>query len=127
MTISSGVSASKTFTVTDGDTAIALGSGDVAVLGTPRMIAWCEAVTVLALAPELEDGMTTVGYRINVDHLAPTPVGMAVEATATVSEVDGRQVTLAVTVEDGNGVAAQGTITRVVVDREKFMARLANG
>ncbi len=123
MTVSAGDSATKTFTVTEADTAIAMGSGDVPVLGTPRMIAWCEEVTVLALAAGLDDGQTTVGYQIRVDHLAPTPVGMAAAVEATVEQIEGRQVTLAVSVNDDNGAAASGTITRVVVDRAKFVAR----
>lgn len=123
MTVSPGSTATKTFTVTDADTAIAMGSGDVPVLGTPRMIAWCEEVTVLALASELDDGQTTVGYQIRVDHLAPTPVGMAVDVEATVSEAADRQVTLSVQVSDANGTAAKGSITRVVVDRERFVAK----
>ena len=123
MTLPIGASASRTFIVGDTDTAIAMGSGDVPVLGTPRLIAWCEEVTVLALAEGLEPSATSVGYRIRVDHLAPTPVGAAVDITAEVAEVDGRQVTLAISATDGNGEAARGEITRVVVDRAKFVAR----
>ncbi len=124
MTIETGAAAAKSHIVTEADTAIAMGSGDVPVLGTPRMIAWCEEATVLALAPSLEDGTTTVGFRIRVDHLAPTAVGAEVQILATVAEIDGRQVTLEVSVRDGDTVAARGTITRVVVDREKFLAGL---
>ncbi|MGB5757322.1 MAG: thioesterase family protein [Acidimicrobiales bacterium] len=124
MTVEPGASATTMHTVTEADTAIAMGSGDVAVLGTPRLIAWCEAATVLALAPSLDAAMTTVGYRIRVDHLAPTPVGADVEVRATVADVDGRQVTFDVSVQEGDTVAARGTITRVVVDRQKFLSGL---
>ncbi|MGI9598459.1 MAG: thioesterase family protein [Acidimicrobiales bacterium] len=127
MTVSPGLTASKSYTVSEDDTAIALGSGDVPVLGTPRMIAWCEEVTVLALEPALESGRTTVGYRIRIDHLAPTPVGATVEVVASVSEASDRQVTLAVTVTDTNGTAAEGAITRVVVDRDRFLAKATGG
>jgi len=121
MVHSVGDSATLTFTVTDGDTAIAMESGDVPVLGTPRLIAWCEAATCEAIAAGLDDGTTTVGFQIRLDHLSPTPVGAAVNVTATVSEVDGRSITFAVSATDDDGNAANGTITRVVVDRSRFI------
>lgn len=122
-TVAEDASAYQRFRVGVDDTAIAMGSGDVPVLGTPRMIAWCEEVTVMALADELEDGQTSVGYQIRIDHLAPTPVGMSVDVTAAVDEVDGRQVTFSIDVTDDNGTAASGTITRVLVDRDRFVER----
>ena len=125
MTVTIGASATSSFTVTEADTAIAMGSGDVPVLGTPRLLAWCEQATVAAIAAELDQGTTSVGFRIRIDHLAPTPVGAAVDVTATVAEVDGRRITLTVTAEDDSGTAASGTITRVVVDRQSFIERIA--
>jgi predicted thioesterase len=124
VTASVGAQAVASFTVTDDDTAIAMGSGDVPVLGTPRLLAWCEEVTVAALAPELDDTSTSVGYRIRLDHLLPTPVGGEVRIRAEVAEVEGRQVTLTVTAEDAGGTAASGSVTRVVVDRQRFLDRL---
>ncbi len=124
MTIEPGATASAQFTVTEADTAIALGSGDVPVLGTPRMLAWCEEVTVAALAEGIDEGSTSVGFRIRLDHLLPTPVGGACTIRAEVTEVDGRQVTLAVVATDDQGTAAEGTVTRVVVDRQRFLDRL---
>lgn len=124
MTVSIGASAELTFTVTEADTAIALGSGDVPVLGTPRLVAWSEAATVAALAGELEPGSTSVGSRVELEHLLPTPVGGEVRIRAEVTAVDGRQVTLAATAEDGAGVAGRATIVRVVVDRQRFVDRL---
>lgn len=124
MSISVGAEAGATFPVTEADTAIAMGSGDVPVLGTPRLLAWCEQVTVAALAPGLDEGSTSVGFRIRLDHLAPTPVGDELRVRAEVSEVDGRQVTLVVTGEDSSGTAASGSVTRVVVDRQRFLDRL---
>ncbi len=125
MTVNTGDGATLTFTVTDGDTAIALGSGDVPVLGTPRLVAWCEAATVAALAPALEAGATSVGFRVEVDHLAPTAVGDSVDVVATVEKIDGRMVTLAVSASDGRGQrVGAGSIARVVVDRQQFVDRL---
>lgn len=118
-----GLSATLTFTVGDDDTAAALGSGDVAVLGTPRLVAWCEAASVAALAPHLEPGTTTVGSRIGIDHLAPTLVGTSVTASAVVEKVDGRRIRFSVSADDPAGPIASGTITRVLVDRDTFATR----
>lgn len=124
MGITSGQEASACFVVTESDTAITVGSGDVPVLGTPRLLAWCEAVTVQALAPGLDGGQTSVGYRIRLDHLAPTPVGGEVEIRAQVTEVDGRQVTLTIDAVEGQTRIGEGSVVRVLVDRKRFVERL---
>ena len=89
--------------VTDGDTAIALGSGSVAVLGTPRVVALVEEASVKALEGRLEAGTTSVGMRVQLDHLAPTAVGHKVRAEATLKEIEGRRLTFAVSVHDERG------------------------
>ena len=78
------------FTVTDADTAEALGSGSLPVLATPRLLAWCEAATCAEIEPALSDGETSVGTRMQLEHLAASPVGAVVEVTATTAYVDGR-------------------------------------
>ena len=116
-----------TFTVTDDDTAAALGSGSLPVLGTPRLLAWCEAATCAALDGALPPGGTSVGTRVALDHLAASPVGQQVEVTASASYVDGRLHRFAVAARHlgGNGkVVGTGEITRVVVDAERFLSRL---
>lgn len=118
------MSAEATYTVGDADTAIALGSGDVAVLATPRLLAWCEAATVAAVASGLDPGTTTVGMRVQIDHLAPTPVGRVITAAAELEKVEGRRLTFAVTAHDGGDLVADGRITRVVVDVDRFLARV---
>jgi predicted thioesterase len=110
--------------VTEADTATALGSGDVRVLGTPRVLALAEAATVAATAGRLPAGATTVGIRVELSHLAPTPVGGTVAAEAILSTVDGRRLTFTVAVHDGATVAARGQVERVVVDREAFMTKV---
>ena len=114
------------YTVGPGDTALALGSGDVDVLATPRLLAWLEAATVTAAGPWLEPGQTSVGTRVELEHLAPCAVGTAVTVTADLSHHDGRlmRFTVAAAAPDGTLVAA-GTLTRVVVDRERFEQRSA--
>jgi predicted thioesterase len=129
MGVEIGMSARLVRVVTLDDTATALGSGDVPVLATPRVLAWLEAATVAALAPGLPEGSTSVGTRVELEHSAASPVGAEVTLTASVSYVDGRLVRLEVAAEhrapDGStAVAATGRVTRVVVDRERFLSRL---
>ena len=109
--------------VTRDDTAIALHSGEVAVLGTPRLIALVEEATLGALVDQLPKGHTTVGMRVQVDHLAPTNVGSAVAAEATLEKVEGRRLTFTVSVTDHCGLVAAGKVTRVVVETERFLEK----
>ena len=117
--------ASLTFTVTSSDPAEALGSGSLAVLGTPRLLAWCEAVTCAAIDPTLSAGTTSVGTRVELEHRAASPVGTEVTVSAAASYVDGRlhRFTVAAHHRDGK-VVATAEITRLVVDAEKFLGRL---
>jgi predicted thioesterase len=121
--VETGMRGDAKLVVTDTDTARSLGSGDVDVLGTPRLISLCEEATVAALSGALDEGTTTVGMRIQVDHLQPTPVGAEVVAEAIVDKVDGRRITFTVSASDTGGLIAAGKITRVVVDRTKFMGK----
>ena len=107
--------------VSPDDTAVALGSGDVPVLGTPRVTALLEAATVAAVRDQLGAGQTTVGSRIEVDHLRPSYVGASVEAVATLAGVDGRRLTFSVALVEDDMEVARGTVVRMVVDREKFL------
>lgn len=113
--------------VTEADTATALGSGDVPVLATPRLIAWLEAATVRVAAGFLQPGQTTVGTAIRIEHRRATAVGGSVEATATPPpQPDGRRLTFAVTATDSTGqVTAAGEIDRIILDRERFMRSTA--
>ncbi len=117
--------ATLTFTVTDADTAAAVGSGSLPVLGTPRLLAWCEAATCAAVDPTLAEGSTSVGTRVELEHRAASPVGAEVQVTASSSYVDGRLHRFSVIARHGDGkVVATGEITRLVVDSAKFLSRL---
>jgi predicted thioesterase len=120
-----GDAASVIFTVTDDDTAIALGSGDVPVLGTPKVVALCEEAAVAVLKGSLPEGSTSVGTHISLDHMAPTPVGRTVTADASITAVDRQIVEFTVAVSDGEEVVASGHHTRTIVDRDRFVGRLA--
>jgi len=125
MPLRPGLSATASMTVTDDDTAIALRSGDVPVLATPRVVCLAEEATVRAVAGELGERETTVGYRVQLDHLAPTAVGGQVDAEATLENVESRRLTFRVSVSDGRGLVAAGRITRVVVERDRFLEKAA--
>jgi predicted thioesterase len=118
-----GLTARVELTVTDTDTALAVGSGDVPVLGTPRVLALAEAATVAATATRLPSGSTTVGTRVELEHRAATPVGRTVAARAELVKVDGRRLTFEVIVTDGNEVVATGRVERALVDRQRFVER----
>jgi fluoroacetyl-CoA thioesterase len=109
--------------VGEADTALALRSGTVEVLGTPRVIALCEEATCRAIAPALTDGSTTVGMKVAVDHLQPSPIGARIVAEAVLAKVEGRRLTFTVSASDGRGLVAVGKVQRVVVDVERFMAK----
>ena len=121
-----GRSATLTFRVTDDDTAAALGSGDLAVLATPRLLAWCEAATCAAVADEVAAERTSVGTRVQLEHLGASAVGAVLRVTAVLVHVDGRLLRFEVVAEHDDGsVAGRGEVTRVVVDRDRFWARLS--
>jgi predicted thioesterase len=121
--LSPGLSARLDLTVSEADTAAALGSGDVPVLGTPRLVALCEEACCRAVLGELDAGETTVGMRVQLDHLAPTGVGLNVSAEATLEKVEGRRLTFTVTANDPHGLVGAGKLTRVIVERESFLKK----
>lgn len=117
-----GLTAQVAHTTDHSSTAIAMGSGDVAVLATPKVVALVEEAAVAALVPVLGQGETSVGTTVDIEHLAPTPLGGSVTAMATISWVDQRRIGFDVVVRDDAKVVARGTHTRVIVDRDRFAA-----
>lgn len=121
MPLDPGLAASFAYVVTDADTAVAHGSGDVPVLATPRVVALAERATCAAVADHLTDDLTTVGTRVELDHVAPTPVGATVTVDAVLEGIDGRRLTFGVRVRDAERAVATGTVHRVLVTRERFL------
>ncbi len=121
MSVEPGLNGHVELVVTEGDTAVAVGSGDVSVLSTPRIVALCEEAAVQAMFGQLPDGETTVGMRIQLDHLAPTAVGDVVTADAKLEKIEGRRLKFSVSVNDDRGLVAAGKVTRVVVERAHFL------
>ena len=110
--------------VSPDDTARALGSGDLEVLGTPQLLAWCEAATVAALTGALAEGETSVGTRVELVHRRATAVGTSVEVRADLVHVDGRLLRFDVAAESDGVLVGHGTVTRVVVDTDRFLGRV---
>ncbi|MDP9792181.1 putative thioesterase [Catenuloplanes nepalensis] len=124
-----GLTARVELTVSDSDTAQALGSGDVPVLATPRVLALAETATVAATARHMPSGTTLVGARVELAHLAPTPIGRTVAAQATLASVDGRRLVFDVHVTEvadvpyeKRRVVAEGRVERVLVNRQRFLS-----
>lgn len=124
MTLVSGLSGSVDLVVSDAATAAAVGSGLVPGLSTPTLVGLLEAASLAAIDGHLAAGTSTVGTRIDVEHLAPTPVGMRVVARSTLQAVEGRRLTFAVEAADEAGEIGRGTHVRYVIDLAKFAERL---
>ena len=123
MNVAVGLKGEASLIVSASDTATALGSGNVDVLGTPRLVALFEQATVEALSGILDEGQTSVGMRVQIDHLQPTPVGATVVAEAQLDKIEGRRMSFTVTASDSGGLVAAGKVTRVAVDVERFMSK----
>jgi fluoroacetyl-CoA thioesterase len=119
--------------VTEADTALAVGSGDVPVLATPRLLALAESATVVAVASHLNPGQTTVGTAVRLEHRRASPVGAHVTVGAELTSMDGPRLSFSVTARHFTGPAddetgdiiAVGTVERAVVDRARFLARIS--
>jgi predicted thioesterase len=125
MAVTQGLEAEVEHVITDTDTARSLGSGDLDVLGTPAVVALCEAAAVAAVAGSLEPGHTSVGTNITMDHIAPTIVGRRIIAHARLERVEGRTLHFEIEANDDSGAIARGSHVRVIVDRDRFTASAA--
>lgn len=123
MNIEVGLRGEASLVVGQADTARAMRSGTVDVLATPRVIALCEEATCVALEGRVPEGHTSVGMRVQIDHLQPTAVGIEVTAEATLEKIDGRRLTFTVSASDARGLVAAGKVTRVLVDIDRFNSR----
>ncbi len=121
--LNTGISGEETIPVTEANTAKTMGSGSLEVFATPAMIALIEKTARNSISPALEEGQTTVGTSLNVQHLAATPVGMQVTAKTTLVEVDRRRLVFSAAVYDETGLIGKGTHERFVVDADKFQAK----
>lgn len=116
---------SVTLIVAEEHTAPRLGSGRAPVFGSPAMIALIEAAAVACVEDQLADGQETLGIHLDVEHIAATPVGLSVTATAQLIEVSGRKLVFKVEARDARELIGRGRHTRIVVDSARFRAKVA--
>jgi fluoroacetyl-CoA thioesterase len=120
-----GLAARIELEVTEADSALALLTGDVPVLATPRLIALCEEASCLAIEGHLPAGDTTVAKRVQFDHLVPVGIGAKIWAEATLDRIEGRRLVFSLSVSEGNGLVGAGKLVRVVVDRDAVASLVA--
>ena len=118
-----GMSGTTIRKVDEASTAASFGSGGVRVFATPVMIGLMEGAACSAVHPFMEEGKTTVGTAINIKHLASTPVGMNVSATAELIEIDGRRLVFKVEAFDDKDKIGEGTQERFIIDADKFVKK----
>lgn len=124
MELRKGLSAQRTTTVSAGNTAAAMGSGDLEVFATPAMVALMENAAMTAVAGALPEGATTVGAEMNVTHIKPSGLGAEIVATAVLTEAEGRKLTFNVGARDAEGMIGEGIHIRYMVDRQRFMEKV---
>ncbi len=124
-TLEPGLTGQRSLIVEERHTAGHLGSGGAPVYATPMMVLAMEEAALAAVDPLLEPGTATVGYSLDIKHLAATPIGMRVTATATLQSIDGKMLTFSVEARDERELIGKGTHIRAVIDLERFKARLA--
>ncbi|MDF2500175.1 MAG: hypothetical protein K0Q77_889 [Anaerosporomusa subterranea] len=118
-----GMTAGKQEQVTPDNTAMRYGSGSAAVYATPAMVGLMEGTCLAAVDPHLPEGMATVGIRLDVRHLAATPIGLGVRATAELIEVVGKRLTFKMEAFDDKEKIGEGIHERYIIDVKKFMEK----
>ena len=109
--------------VTEDITAAAMASGALPVLGTPAVVAMAEETAWNSVVGELEEGQGTVGTRMELSHIAATPVGMKVRCETELIEIDRRKLVFSIAVFDEKEKVAEGRHERFIVENEKFLAK----
>jgi predicted thioesterase len=121
-----GATATISHQVSDADTAQTLGTGTVPVLASSRLLTWSEEATCAAIDADLDESQSSVGTRLQLEHLQPSPLQTRVSVQAQLVRVDGRTLVFEVTAEHDEGqVVGRGEVTRMVVDRQRFLQRVA--
>ena len=109
--------------VTKENIAVTMKSGSLEVFATPALVALMEQAACAALENKLEKGTTTVGIKMDVQHLAATPLGMKVYATASIIEVDERKIIFHIEARDDVDLIGKAVHSRFIVHEAKFMAK----
>lgn len=109
--------------VTNNKTAAAMGSGTLQVFATPAMIALIEETAWRSVTPYLEDGQSSVGTKLDISHISPTPLGMTVKCETELTEIDGRRLVFKTDVYDEMGLIGTGTHERFIINADKFQKK----
>jgi fluoroacetyl-CoA thioesterase len=121
-----GSTATISHQVSDADIARTLGTGDGPVLASSRLLTWAEQATCAAIEAELDDASISVGIGLRIEHLQPSPLDTTVSVRAELVHVDGRQLVFQVRAEHDDGeVVGRGEVTRMVLERERFLQGVA--
>jgi fluoroacetyl-CoA thioesterase len=123
MTLQAGLTGEATTTVVHENTAAAVGAGGVEVFATPMMIALMENAAWKAVIDHLDEGQATVGTLVNVKHLAATPLGQRVRATAELIEIDRRRLVFKVEAYDEKQKIGEGFHERFIVNLARFLQK----
>ena len=123
--LEAGIRGEQSVAVTSENTAKTMGSGTLDVFATPALVALAEKTCWMSVSAALDEGCGTVGTRLELEHSAPTPVGMTVRATATVTGVseNGKLITFRVEASDDWGPIGEGTHTRAVIANDRFLQK----
>ena len=123
MDLKLGIQGEASAVVTEEKTAAAVGSGDLPVFATPYLAAMMEQAAQMSIAPYLEEGSSSVGTCLNIQHIAATPVGMRVCAKSKLEQIDGRRLLFQVEAYDEAEKIGEGTHERVIIKKEKFLLK----
>ena len=118
-----GLKGTYSIAVGDVHTAKAMKSGELEVFATPALCACMEAAAVECVRGHIDNGYSTVGSAIEINHIAPSVVGSSITAEAELVDVDGKKLVFKITAKDANGEIGHGTHTRFVVNKAKFMSK----
>ena len=125
MTLESGIRGEQSVPVTAQNTAKTMGSGTLDVFATPALVALAEKTCWMSIVPALEEGSGTVGTKLELEHTAPTPVGMTVTCESELIAVEGRKLTFRVSLHDEKGAVGGGVHERFIINDAKFAAKAA--
>lgn len=122
--LTKGLQYTSTIEVNNNNTALAMGSGDLAVFATPSLVALMENAAMNAVSPHLPMETTTVGGYIETSHLSPSSVGSTISATATLTEVKGQKLSFTIEAFEGDKLIGKASHIRFIVDKEKFISSI---
>ncbi len=125
-TLQTGERLSLERVVSDNDTAARYGSGNLKVLATPALVAFMEHTALTLVSPFLSDSESTVGTEISIKHIKATPAGKTIRCTAILEQITGNKLQFRVEAYEGEALIGFGEHTRYIIDKERFMSKLAD-